>query len=204
MKKELYLSILLLTLMPSASVFAQVQMGESAEEGGLMGDPAANTRQSAFSEEDEPVTQQQGTPKDKRRLNSEDKNYGYTGGKNFINRPQEKFFEEPLSYFGYDFFVDAPTTFAPEINIPVPPDYILGPNDEIEMITYGSKNSTYQLKVNRDGVVFFPGFGPVSVAGLTFEDARETLEVIVQNQMLGTRINLSMGKLRSMDIFVLG
>ena len=96
MKKEIYLSILLLTLMPSASVFAQVQMGELADEGGLMGNPGTEMRESAFNQDDESNTQQQDTSTDKRRLNSEDKNYGYTGGKNFINRPQEKFFDEHL------------------------------------------------------------------------------------------------------------
>ncbi|SVB73798.1 uncharacterized protein METZ01_LOCUS226652, partial [marine metagenome] len=204
MKKEIYLSILLLTLMPSASVFAQVQLGELADEGGLMGDPGSEMRQSAFDEDDDVDAQQQGTSRDKRRLNSEDKNYGYTGGKNFINPPQEKFFDEPLSYFGYEFFEDAPTDFAPEINIPVPPDYILGPNDEVNLITFGARNSTYDLTVNRDGEIFFPGFGPINVSGLSFTDVKETLETVVENQLLSTKVRVSMGNLRSMDIFVLG
>ena len=203
MKKELYLAILLLILMPSESVFAQLQMGDTSNEGGLMGDPGQENRKSAFVKEDDDV-QAQATPQAKQRFNAEDKDYGYTGGKNFINRPQEKFFDEHLSYFGYDFFVDAPITFAPGINIPAPPDYILGPDDEINLITFGNKNATYNLTVTRDGDIYFPGFGPVSVSGLTFNDARETIEAIVQNQMLSTKVSVSMGELRSVDIFVLG
>ena len=203
MKKELYLSILLLILMPSELVFSQVQTSDIAAEGGLMDSGEDDTQ--ASLDDGDGADQTQAISRTKSRVKKfEDKNYGYTGGKNFINHPQEKFFDEHLSYFGYNFFVDAPTTFSPEINIPVPPDYILGPNDELEMITFGSVNASYALKVNRDGAIFFPGFGPVSVAGLTFEDASEIIENIVENQMLGTRVNLAMGKLRTMDIFVLG
>jgi hypothetical protein len=50
---------------------------------------------------------------EKEDVNFEDNNYGYTGGKSFVTPPQEKFFDEPLAYFGYDFFVDVPTTFSP-------------------------------------------------------------------------------------------
>ena len=198
MKKILYLTILVMTLMPCVSVYSQL--------GGSFIESMSGLTNNSISEagDETDVEEVSKSSKAKEEVNFEDNNYGYTGGKSFVTPPQEKFFDEPLSYFGYDFFVDAPITFAPGINIPVPPDYILGPNDELEMITFGSKNATYALRVNRDGAIFFPGFGPVSVAGLTFEDARETLEAIVQNQMLGTRVNLSMGKLRSMDIFVLG
>ena len=200
MKKELYLAIILLILIPSESVFAQVNLSDIAEEGGLISKKDEKRSALDKDEEDDPKA----STRVRQKLDSEDKNYGYTGGKNFINPPQEKFFDEPLSYFGYEFFEDAPTDFAPEINIPVPPDYILGPNDEVNLITFGARNSTYDLTVNRDGEIFFPGFGPINVSGLTFTDVKETLETVVENQLLSTKVRVSMGNLRSMDIFVLG
>ena len=136
--------------------------------------------------------------------NFEDANYGYTGGKNFTNPPQQKISDKPLAYFGYDFFVDAPTTFAPVNNIPVPPDYILGPNDNIRIILFGNKNTTYRLKVTREGEIFFPGVGPIAVAGSTFLDTKEIIQKVVDNQFIGTQVSVTLGSLRSIDIFVLG
>jgi len=146
------------------------------------------------------------TEETKERIQSDfkDEDYGYTGGKNFNNPPQEKFFDEALSYFGYDFFNDAPSTFAPVTNIPVPSDYVLGPKDNIKIILFGNKTSTFNLEVTREGEIFFPGVGPIALAGLTFQDARETITQIVTNQMIGTKVNVTMGKLRSINVFVLG
>ena len=135
--------------------------------------------------------------------NFEDKNYGYTGGKNFANPPQGKFFENPLSYFGYDFFVDVPSTFSPA-NTPIPLDYVIGPNDNVNINLYGNKNNSYKLTVNSDGEIFLPEIGPISVTGLTLLDLKETIQQIVADQFIGTKVSITMGTLRSIDIFVLG
>ena len=200
MKKELYLSLLLFILLPSGSVYAQV--ADLSSFGSLI--EAAN--QDTFSESDIVGTddEEEKSTKVKQESNFEDRNYGYTGGKNFNNPPREKFFDKPLSYFGYDFFIDAPTTFAPTTNIPIPHDYILGPNDNITIILYGNKNARYNLKVTREGEIFFPGIGPIGIAGLTFLDTKEVIQKIVENQLIGTQVSITLGSLRSIDIFVLG
>ena len=189
-------------LMPSASIFSQVSdlsllcnLAESIP--GSMEDTGTESQDQADDNDDDASRFNQET-------NFQDENYGYTGGKNFNNPPQLKISEKPLSYFGYDFFVDAPTTFAPANNIPVPPDYILGPNDNIRIILFGNKNATYRLKVTREGEIFFPGVGPIAVAGLTFLDTKEIIQKVVDNQLIGTQVSITLGSLRSIDIFVLG
>lgn len=134
----------------------------------------------------------------------EDANYGYTGSKNFLSAPTEKYIEKPLSYFGYDFFTDVPSTFASSENIPIPPDYIIGPQDGIRVILFGNKNITYNLKVSRDGEIFFPEIGPVVVAGLSFLDLEEIIQDLVSNKFIGTQSRVTLDKLRSINIFVLG
>jgi len=202
MKRELYLSLLLFmfALPPPGPVYAQVP--DLSSFGSLI--EGANQDTSSESDIDDTNVQEEKSTKVKQEYNFEDKNYGYTGAKNFNNPPREKFFDKPLSYFGYDFFVDAPTTFAPATNIPIPPDYILGPNDNITIILYGNKSATYKLKVTREGEIFFPGIGPIGVAGLTFLDTKETIQKIVENQLIGTQVSITLGSLRSIDIFVLG
>ena len=109
-----------------------------------------------------------------------------------------------LKPFGYDLFAGTPETFAPVTNIPVSPDYLLGPGDTLEILFYGKTNSAVSLEINRDGSVNFPELGPVTLAGLTFVEAKEMLQSRIAAQMIGVQANISLGELRSMQIFVLG
>ncbi len=199
MKKELYLAILLFMLMPFGSFYAQVADLSSI---GLIGG-TTNTDLSSQSDSNDTDADEEKSKNIKVQLNFEDENYGYTGGKNFVNSPQGKFFDKPLSYFGYDFFVDVPTTFSPD-RLPTPPDYILGPGDNVKISYFGNQNHLYQLKVTSEGEIFIPQIGPISVAGLTFLDFKEKIQQIVTDQLMGTKVSITMGKLRSIDIFVLG
>ena len=63
-----------------------------------------------------------------------DYGYGYTGGISFINPPQKKLPDEPLEYFGYNYFSDEKGAFSPLMNVPVSPDYLIGPDDIIKII----------------------------------------------------------------------
>ena len=109
-----------------------------------------------------------------------------------------------LKPFGYDLFANAPTTFAPAASIPVSADYLLGPGDMLDILFYGKSNSKFSLEVNREGFVDFPELGPVGLAGLTYGEAKEMLQGRISAQMIGTQVSISMGSLRSMQIFVLG
>ena len=133
-----------------------------------------------------------------------DYGYGYTGGISFINPPQKKLPDEPLEYFGYNYFSDESRTFSPLMNVPVSPDYLIGPDDVIKIILYGNKNKKYNLKVSRDGEIFIPELGPLSVAGLTFETLQDLIDTTITNQFIGTEASITLGSLRTIDIFILG
>ena len=109
-----------------------------------------------------------------------------------------------LNPFGYDLFANAPTTFAPAASIPVSGDYLLGPGDTLDILFYGKTNSAFSLEINREGAVDFPELGPVGLAGLTYGEAKEMLQARIAAQIIGTKVSISMGSLRSMQIFVLG
>ena len=109
-----------------------------------------------------------------------------------------------LKPFGYDLFANAPTTFAPATSIPVSSDYLLGPGDTLDILFYGKTNNTFSLEINRDGSVDFPELGPVGLSGLTYGEAKEMLQARIAAQVIGTQASISMGTLRSMQIFVLG
>lgn len=106
--------------------------------------------------------------------------------------------------FGYDLFTHVPSTFAPATDIPVPAEYVMGPGDTLEVLLIGERGGRYSLTVGRDGAVDFPELGPIAVAGLPFAAAKDLLEQRVAEQMIGMRGSVSMGTLRSIQVFVLG
>lgn len=112
--------------------------------------------------------------------------------------------EEALKPFGYDLFEGVPSTFAPVSDIQVPVDYIVGPGDTLDIQLYGNDTANYELTVERDGRINFPKLGPIMVSGMTFDAARETIAQRVSKQLIGTRVSVTMGDLRSIRVFVLG
>nr|WP_234496030.1 SLBB domain-containing protein [Vibrio maritimus] len=109
-----------------------------------------------------------------------------------------------LKRFGIELFAASPSTFAPISDVPVPAEYQVGPGDEIVIQLFGKENQTHRLRVNREGVINFPTLGPVQVAGMSFSNVRESLQQRVREQMIGVRSDVTMGELRTMQIFVMG
>jgi protein involved in polysaccharide export with SLBB domain len=118
--------------------------------------------------------------------------------------PLEKFDREALRPFGYDLFAGVPSTFAPVTDVPVPSEYVIGPGDRIEVQLIGNTRARHSFVVNRNGQIMFPELGPVTVAGLRFEELRQRIEARVAEQMIGTQAQVTLGELRSIRVFVLG
>jgi len=110
----------------------------------------------------------------------------------------------PLPRFGYDLFADVPTTFAPAGGIPVDVNYVMGPGDTVLVQLFGKEHAEYSLVVTREGSLQFPKIGPVSVAGLTFREMKEVLKAQIEEQMIGEKVVITLGKLRSIRVFILG
>ena len=109
-----------------------------------------------------------------------------------------------LEPFGYDLFAGAPTTFSPVTEIPIPLEYVIGPGDTVQIQLYGKENQQYELQVDREGLLQFPGIGPISVTGMRFDELKGELQRRIQKQMIGVQSHISLGELRSMRVFVLG
>jgi protein involved in polysaccharide export with SLBB domain len=109
-----------------------------------------------------------------------------------------------LKPYGYDLFRGSPTTFAPVTEIPIPSEYTLGPGDVLRIQLWGKENQNLELPISRDGTISFPQSGPMSVAGLSFEEASQQIRKKVSEQYIGVQASVSLGELRSMRVFVLG
>lgn len=109
-----------------------------------------------------------------------------------------------LPVYGRSLFDEVPSTFAPMIDAPVPADYLIGPGDELSIQVWGKIDLNTRVTVNRNGQIFLPKVGALSVAGLRYEQLEGFLRSAIGNLYKGFELNVSMGHLRTIQIFVLG
>ena len=202
--KKIIISLIIL-LAPLSSLFSQVN--DTALLQSLSASNSQSLSQDQFNSDSKDVKKNnkkiENVNEVKPDITFEDKNYGFTGGKSFVTPPQTRFSDEELSYFGYDFFTDVSTNYESK-NIPVPQDYVLGPNDLIKLAIFGSHNKLYKLTITREGEVFIPDIGPVAAAGITFENFKKLIKEIVLSKYIGAELSVTLGAFRSIDVFILG
>ncbi len=111
---------------------------------------------------------------------------------------------DTLEQFGYELFESATSSFNPVSTGPVPSDYVLGPGDSVRVQLFGNQNDVYEYEVTRDGILNLPELGPITVAGLSFAELRRDISRRVEASLIGTQASVTLGRLRSMRVFVLG
>lgn len=109
-----------------------------------------------------------------------------------------------MRQFGYNVFRGPASTFAPVENLPVGPDYVLGPGDDLMVYVWGLIESNFTTTVNRNGEIFIPKVGPLKVWGLTFEKAEQLIRDQLSQVFTGFRISVTLGRLRTIQVFVVG
>ena len=115
--------------------------------------------------------------------------------------------------YGYDIFQYTGTVFGPVVNIATPASYLLGPDDELIISVWGETKLNYRVTVNREGNAVVPEVGPVSAGGATIQLFRDRLlrrmSAIYSGLKNGgtganTFIDVSLGRIRTIQVFVLG
>jgi polysaccharide biosynthesis/export protein len=113
---------------------------------------------------------------------------------------------DELQVFGMSFFrrmiggMDEPA-FGP-----VAANYRLGAGDEVNVILTGAVQDVYPLRVSREGTLVVPDIGQLAVTGLTLG----ALEDLLRARFAGvhasglTRVSVSLGQVRSIQVFVIG
>jgi protein involved in polysaccharide export with SLBB domain len=92
--------------------------------------------------------------------------------------------------FGIQFFSNAKNTFSPGIKLATPANYVVGPDDQLQLILTGMNESVQLLKINADGFINIKYAGIVQLAGLTIEKA----EQVIKGKMSAFYPYISQGK----------
>ena len=111
---------------------------------------------------------------------------------------------DTLKRFGSSLFDSEVSTFSPVDNIPVPEGYRLGVGDELRVMFIGKEQGDFPLIIDRDGSVTLPKLGRVVLSGLSFPEAKTFIEKRVNQQLIGSEAILTMGSLRSINVFMAG
>ncbi|MFY9327265.1 MAG: SLBB domain-containing protein [Georgfuchsia sp.] len=108
-----------------------------------------------------------------------------------------------LPLYGAGFFETA-NSARPIQGAPVPNDYPLGPGDELLIRVWGSIDLDLRAVVDRNGLISIPKVGTVSLAGVRAADAEEVIHNAVSKYFRGFTLNVTLGQLRTITIYMVG
>lgn len=111
---------------------------------------------------------------------------------------------EVLPIFGANLFQNAPSTFAPVNETPVPPDYAVGPGDVLRIRIWGQVNFNADVRVDRAGEIYLPQIGQVHVAGLPYSALRDHIRAAVSRVFRNFDLTADIGQIRAVQIYVVG
>lgn len=113
--------------------------------------------------------------------------------------------------FGRNIFNTRNLTFEPSVNLATPPNYRLGPGDEVIIDIWGTSQNTIRQQISPDGTINIEKIGPVSLSGMTVSAANDYLKKVLGKTYSGLdsaegnlEIRLTLGNTRTIQINVMG
>lgn len=113
--------------------------------------------------------------------------------------------------FGRNIFNTRNLTFEPSVNLATPPNYRLGPGDEVVIDIWGTSQNTIRRQISPDGTINLEKIGPVNLNGMTVTEANNYLKKILGKTYSGLdtpdgtlEIRLTLGNARTIQINVMG
>ncbi|MBS1806345.1 MAG: SLBB domain-containing protein [Acidobacteria bacterium] len=119
---------------------------------------------------------------------------------------------DTLKRFGSDVFVHrklsamgrGTSSRDTALDVPLGPDYVLGPGDKLSIRLWGGTTQTIARTVDRDGTVFLPEAGSLQIAGLTLGKAQTLIEEELKKQFRNAQVSVVVSELRSVRVYVVG
>ncbi len=110
-----------------------------------------------------------------------------------------------LNRFGMEIFQNGTGNFDTlPIDMPVGPDYVLGPGDGLSITLFGGISQRIRRVVDREGRVALPEVGGVVVAGKTLGDVQQLVQSALRTEYRDVQADVSIQRLRSVRVYVVG
>jgi protein involved in polysaccharide export with SLBB domain len=116
-----------------------------------------------------------------------------------------------LKRFGSDVFLNRDAsargglgTRSMPIDLPVGPDYVLGPGDGLTVNLWGGLSQSFTKVIDREGKIILPEAGALTLAGSTLEQAQNNIVGALKNQYHDAHVSVTIARLRTVRIYVVG
>ncbi len=131
-----------------------------------------------------------------------------------VGQDLPKLTEDQKRIFGFDLFQKESLTFAPNLNLPTPVDYVLGPQDVLIVDLWGATQQYLEFEVSPEGTIRPENLSPIYVNGLTIEKASEKIIARMSEINSGLKsvngeppaisYQVSLGNIRTINVNVVG
>lgn len=118
---------------------------------------------------------------------------------------------DSIVIFGKNIFNAKNLSFSPNINIPTPIDYRLGPGDEVIIDIWGASQTSVRQIISAEGSITVDRLGPLYLNGMSVKEANDYVKRKfgdiysgIDNGGGSTQINLTLGQIRTIQINVMG
>ena len=107
--------------------------------------------------------------------------------------------------FGEEIFQNIPKASSTlPIDLPASSEYVVGPGDGLTINLWGGVSQRLERTVDREGRIALPEIGPVLVNGQTLANLQQTLQTQLRTQLKNISVDVSLTRLRSVRIYVVG
>jgi protein involved in polysaccharide export with SLBB domain len=90
------------------------------------------------------------------------------------------------------------------MDLPVGPEYVLGVGDSLVVNMWGGHSDHLRLIIDRQGQIALPEAGTITIDGLTIAQAQSAIQKALSTQFQGEHVEISLGRLRSVRVYVVG
>jgi protein involved in polysaccharide export with SLBB domain len=111
----------------------------------------------------------------------------------------------PPIRFGTDILTpSAQESGAIPIDLPVGPDYVVGPGDGLAIDLWGGMTQRLQRTVDNEGRISLPEYGPVLVGGKSLGEVQFEMQELLRTQLRDVSADVSLSRLRTVRVYVVG
>lgn len=122
------------------------------------------------------------------------------------NQPTKEELAQEDQVFGRNIFNTQNLTFEPNSNMATPPNYQLGPGDEVIIDIWGASQTSIRQTITPDGTINMQELGPIYLSGMTVEEAnrflKKKLGTVFANE--NNQIQMTLGNTRTIQINIMG
>ncbi len=90
------------------------------------------------------------------------------------------------------------------MDLPVGPDYVVGPGDSLAISLWGGVSQRLLRTVDREGRLVLPEAGPLLVSGRTLGDVQQDVQRVLRTQFRDVSAEVSLLRLRTVRVYVVG